>query len=358
MERVALQTEAFDLLSLTDSLAAEWDSFVESNPATGFMQKTAWAKFKSKMGQVVRLVVVRDGERLVAGALLYSGSDEKRPSIMVSPYGPVLPWDNESLARKCLGLIMNKAEQIAMQLNLVSLRIEPRVEHPVPSFLSQFGRGPCNLVPAETLLLDLRLSEEELLSQMKAKCRYNISLSRRKGLLVREHLQQSLDAESLRKAVDDLYDMLEEASDRDDFYLEPKSFFESLIGETCVGRPNSFLRLFTVEHEGELLGALLMVLDGPRATYLYGGISNSKRNTMPGYALQWAAITYAKAAGCLAYDFYGFDQFSVPGHSYARFSRFKSGFGGRAVRYIGAQDYVFMDKLVDNVVAFFKDLNS
>ena len=329
---------------------------------------------------------------------------------MVAPYGPVLPWHDDKLARECLRLILDTAEKIAIELNIVSLRIEPRIEHPVPSMLSEFGTGACNLVPAETLLLDLTMDAPAILAQMKAKCRYNISLSNRKGVQVRE-LQltkgvtlasesasevypsdgsagfqpasncsdpwsvgvppASVDANksSERPPLDYLHSMLEEASDRDDFYLEPRVFFETLLSE--LGGPVKdiyqnndspsselapSLRLYVAEHEGDLLGALLMVIEGNRATYLYGGVSNIKRNLMPGYALQWKAILDAKSAGCTTYDFYGFDQFSLPGHAYARFSRFKRGFGGRAVRFIGAQDYVFMDRLVDNVVMFFKDL--
>ena len=388
-----LLVEQLSIDSLDDMTARAWDDLVSANPAAGFMQRVSWARFKSAMGQIARVILVRRNSEIVAGTWLYAGHDPKKPSIMVAPYGPVLPWHEDALARQCLRLIIATAEKIASELNIVSLRIEPRIERPVPSLLSEFGSGPCNLVPAETLLLNLDVEPKEILAQMKHKCRYNIALAERKGVQVRELLvdsvckdsasrddsiELSFDAmecssdstrtlahetdshdnqkfDSRTKALDCLYRMLEEASDRDDFYLEPRSFFETLLNELGNARDQA-LRLFVAEHDGDLLGALLMVIEGRRATYLYGGISNHKRNLMSGYALQWRAITEAKAAGCTTYDFYGFDQFSVPSHSYARFSRFKRGFGGRAVRFIGAQDYVFMDRLVDNVVMFFKDL--
>ncbi|MBX9573796.1 MAG: aminoacyltransferase [Candidatus Obscuribacterales bacterium] len=342
-----------------DCLDAEtvqsWEDLVSRNPASGFMQRLSWARFKSKMGQIARIILVKQNDEIVAGTLVYAGYDPKKPSIMVAPYGPVLPWQDAQLARACLRLILEAAEKIAAELNIVSLRIEPRIEHPVPRLLSEFGAGPCNLVPAETLLLDLTPEPAAILAQMKAKCRYNISLSQRKGVQVRELQLDALHDPNEKPPLDILYSMLEEASDRDDFYLEPRSFFETLLAE-LGNSEDQILRLFIAEHDGCLLGALLLVTEGQRATYLYGGISNLKRNLMPGYALQWKAMTEAKAAGCTSYDFYGFDQFAVPGHAYARFSRFKRGFGGRAMRFIGAQDYVFMDRLVDNVVMFFKDL--
>ena len=371
---LTVEVRSLDQLPPSSTERLEWENLVANNPWTGFMQRLDWAKFKSAMGQIARLIIVRDDQKIIAGTLVYAGRDERKPTIMVAPYGPVLPWGDLDLARRCLRLILDKAEETAMQLNAVSLRIEPRIPHPVPSLLSEFGTGPVNLVPAETLYLDLTLSEEELLRQMKPKCRYNISLSNRRGVQVREmflHNSERGELESsaveaqeqgARSTCDILYEMLEEAAGRDDFYLEPKNFFDTLLNELASSGQNnsepnssSMLKVFVAEHEGETLGALVMIVEGKRATYLYGGISNKKRNVMPGYALQWHAIKEAMKLGCQTYDFYGFDQFKLASHSYARFSRFKSGFGGNPMRFIGAQDFVFMDRLVDNVIVFLKD---
>ena len=99
----------------------------------------------------------------------------------------------------------------------------------------------------------------------------------------------------------------------------------------------------------------MLVTYGKRATYLYGGISDTKRNLMGGYALQWAALETAKEADCQIYDFYGFDPFRSSEHPYARFSQFKSQFGGEAVKLIGAQDYFFPDNLADAVVKLIRE---
>ena len=144
---------------------------------------------------------------------------------------------------------------------------------------------------------------------------------------------------------------MREASTRNDFPVEPKSFFEHIASSLC---PVGHARFLFSEHEGEILGTLLLITYGSRATYLYGGITNNKRNLMNGYALQWAAIQAAKDAGCSTYDFYGFDPFRAPDHQYARFSQFKSQFGGEVVRLIGAHDYYFLDNLAD---AFIKVVN-
>lgn len=69
---------------------------------------------------------------------------------------------------------------------------------------------------------------------------------------------------------------------------------------------------------------------------------------MANYALHWAAMQRAKSKGCHFYDFYGFTR--DPQHSYAKFSQFKSQFGGRFVSTIGAHDHFFYDQLADTLI--------
>ena len=182
-----------------------------------------------------------------------------------------------------------------------------------------------------------------LLQQMKSKGRYNIRVAQRHGVRVQESWQP--------EAVYKFYSLVKEASLRDGFALEPLNFFEYLSQELVSRGQASF---FFAEHENDIVGSLLLVTCGQRATYLYGGIANQKRQLMGGYALQWEAIKAAKLKGCSIYDFYGFDSFQSPQNEYARFSQFKSRFGGEVHRLIGAQEHFFVDCLAD---AFIKIVN-
>jgi lipid II:glycine glycyltransferase (peptidoglycan interpeptide bridge formation enzyme) len=71
---------------------------------------------------------------------------------------------------------------------------------------------------------------------------------------------------------------------------------------------------------------------------------------MPNHAVQWAAIRWARAQGCVAYDLWGIpDEVGANPDAYAEQEswgegglwgvyRFKQGFGGRVVRFAGAWD--------------------
>jgi lipid II:glycine glycyltransferase (peptidoglycan interpeptide bridge formation enzyme) len=210
--------------------------------------------------------------------------------------------------------------------------------------LREFGRAPVDLVPRDTLYIDLSQSEKSLLSSMKAKGRYNIKLAKKAGV--------SIKIDYTVECVKRFYSIMTEASIRDQFTVEPHQFFEHLADVLVPEAKATFL---FAEHESDTLGTLLLVTYGDRATYLYGGITNWKRNLMGGYLLQWEAMKLAKNAGCSIYDFYGFDPFRSPEHQYARFSQFKSQFGGKVVRFIGAQDYFFLDNVADAFIKVVKE---
>ena len=63
------------------------------------------------------------------------------------------------------------------------------------------------------------------------------------------------------------------------------------------GDPRSY-GSWIARHEGRALAAIVTLFRGEDAVYLYGASSDEKRNLMPAYALQWAAMRAAKAAGC------------------------------------------------------------
>lgn len=254
------------------------------------------------------------------------------------PKGQVFPWADQVLTRELLALVLNEIQASNEQSPVMAVRIEPRIEGLIPPCLREFSRAPVDLVPRETLYIDLSLPEESLLAQMKEKGRYNIKLAQRNGITVSEDASAAV--------VDRFYAVIEEASQRDDFALEPQSYFKNLADNLL---PNHAKFLFS-EHAGDTLGTLLLITYGKRATYLYGGISNTKRNLMGGYALQWEAMKLAKQAGCTVYDFYGYDRFRSPDHRYARFSQFKSQFGGKPVTLIGAHEYFFLDTLADTFI--------
>ncbi|MBX9876887.1 MAG: peptidoglycan bridge formation glycyltransferase FemA/FemB family protein [Candidatus Obscuribacterales bacterium] len=341
-----MKVERLNNLDPSWDIAQQWEALVRVNSASGFMQSLAWADFKRRQGMRYLHLGLREGEDLVGGAIFYTSHHNKGAGFFMAPEGPVLPWNDKSRAQEGLSLLLKAAESSTGTFDTMAVRIEPRVQFPGPVTFADFGRAPVDLVPRETLYLNIEGAAEDILKAMHPKARYNIGLSHRRGVIVKE--------DNSPEAIRRFYSVLQEAASRDQFLIEPFKFFTTLWDSLAA---TGMVKLLFAEYEGETLGALMLVSYGQRSTYLYGGITNKKRNLMAGYALQWAAITEARSAGSSIYDFYGYDQFMAPRNSYAKFSRFKSQFGGQPIRFVGAHDHYFLDRLADVVVRAVNELD-
>lgn len=333
------ELRCYDQLDPDSDLGRAWEALAMDAPASGFMQSLHWAAFKRELGQRVLHLVLFDADRPAGGMLGYAAPRRHVLGVIAAPDGPILPWHEPKQAREGLRLLLRAVEQHAPAIGAQSLQIEPRLVAPRPPLLRNFRRAPVDLLPTETLYLDLRPGEDALLAAMHPKGRYNIRLAARRGVVVHE----SVDPVDVRR----LYPLLRAAGERDDFWVEPARFFAALAERLC---PAGLARMLFAERDGDTLAAMLLITYGRRATYLYGAVANHDRHLMAGYALQWAAIRRARALGCAVYDFYGYEPTGDPDHLYANFSRFKRQFGGAPVRFIGAQSYMFLDQLASAVI--------
>jgi lipid II:glycine glycyltransferase (peptidoglycan interpeptide bridge formation enzyme) len=172
---------------------------------------------------------------------------------------------------------------------------------------------------------------------MKPKWRYNIRLSERKGVCVREGRGEDLAT---------FYDLLQVTARRDRFEIHSLGYYRAAFDLLVPDRA----RLLIAEFEGEPLAAIFVSALGEEAIYLYGASGNSHRELMPNHALHWAAMQWARARGCTRYDLWGIGEEnavqSVPESASARAAlpaglyQFKQGFGGSIVRYISAYDAI------------------
>ena len=190
--------------------------------------------------------------------------------------------------------------------------------------------APDNIQPPDTVLVDLTATEDEILGRMKSKWRYNIRLAEKKGVEVR------------RGAVKDIeifYDLYKTTSRRDGIAIHNKEYYLDLLERgQSVASKDTRVDLYIASYQGEPLAAIITLFAGVEAVYLYGASSNSHRNLMPAYLLQWVAIKDAKAAGCKVYDMYGIPPTDDEGHPMHGLYRFKTGFGGKIVHRPGSLD--------------------
>jgi lipid II:glycine glycyltransferase (peptidoglycan interpeptide bridge formation enzyme) len=194
-----------------------------------------------------------------------------------------------------------------------------------------FKKASFNILPANTVFLNLKRDTGEILSCMKPKTRYNIGLAGRKNVRVRIAGIENIDI---------WYDLYKETAGRNNLYINDIKYFETVLSvKANNSRSPAEVLLLIAELDSKPLAAMFLIITGNRGSYLYGASSSEYRNYMPAYALQWEAIKKSKAMGCSEYDMFGVAPGPDPSHPLYGLYKFKTGFGGRLYHRMGSWDY-------------------
>jgi peptidoglycan pentaglycine glycine transferase (the first glycine) len=341
-----------------------WNSIISKLSNPHFLQTYEWGQVKAKYGWSPlysvwdtdgKWKVERNPDQLsifrspAAAALILKrqilrNGFAARLSILYAPKGPLLDWTNESLRNR----VLNDLQTFAKKESAIFLKMDPDVVlgRGVPAGEEDFTDNSGQVVMRElrrrgwnyssdqiqfknTVLIDLRLSEEEILARMKQKTRYNIRLAEKKGVLVRIGTLQDLEL---------LYKMYAETSVRDGFVIRDEGYYRT-VWQTFMSLEEPTCEPLIAEVQGEPVAAISVFYFAGRAYYIYGMSRNTHREKMPTYLLQWQAMKHAKAKGCGVYDLWGApDEFDESNPMW-RVYRFKEGFGGKVVRTLGAWDF-------------------
>jgi peptidoglycan pentaglycine glycine transferase (the first glycine) len=286
-------------------------------------QSKVWQQYQEAQGSKTWSISCDEEETLVIKKPLYG-----QKSYLYVPHGPLTSTEGWHV-------FLKKTKEIAQEENAVFLRIEPlRVPNGTLKdlrFRKVTEHSPLShqLSPVNTLLLDLELSEEELLAKMKPKGRYNIRLAERKGIKVRQS-QKMADLKVFHQLSLEMKERGFSAFDLEHY----KKMLATLA-------PSENIELFVAEHKKDILSCLLVLFYNDVAIYLHGASGNEKRELMPNHLAQWKAILEAKKRGCRVYDFWGIAPNEDQNHPWVGITRFKKSFGGEEVQFLGAYDFTF-----------------
>ena len=336
----------------TDLFEAEsgWDDFVGTHPSGHVLQLEGWARLKQRVGwQVHQAVPAGTGGTLRAGALVLQ---QRRLGLSLGyvPGGPVVDWSCPGDVEGMRTALLQCARMHGMHV----VKIEPELPDS-PAFrrqLARLGFRPSRqtIQPRSTIKVDLAGSDADLLGRMKSKWRYNVRRAQRAGAQVR--VAGSADFERLHA-------LMQATGRRQGFAPHAPSYFEAAFELL----PNH-LELLLADVEGETVAAVVLALCGGSAWYLWGASSTRHRHAMPNYALHFAAMQRARAAGAGTYDLWGIpdalgavaaamreaqgqrdwpgslpvDLSRLPQRDLWTVYRMKQGFGGRIERRVGAWD--------------------
>ena len=322
---------------------AEWDAFVAAHPHGSILQTTAWAALKNKFNWKSQRVWMRQNGQLVAGGqILFRAKALGLIKIGYMPHGPLVNWqDDEQVA-----VLLNQIDQAAYQHRAGMLKMEPflwQADMPADAWRAlcekhEMTANTDTIQPPNTIVIDLQPELDEIMKAMKSKTRYNIRLSGRKDVVVRQG--SSADIHIFNK-------LMQVTGERDRFGIHDPLYYKTAFD---LFAPHGHIALFIAEFEKRPLAAIMVSSFGNKANYLYGASSNEERQRMPTYALQWQAIQWAKAQGCTSYDLWGIPdaaedeleaQFTERQDGLWGVYRAKRGYGGQVQRTVGAADRIY-----------------
>jgi peptidoglycan pentaglycine glycine transferase (the first glycine) len=319
--------------ALPDERWTEWDRFVAAHPHGGFMQSAAWIRCRAEDGYSHIAIMLRDEHRrLAGGAVVGRWEYGDNQAFHYIQEGPLLPEDPE-LAEAVMGAVLARLEQHRRDdtATVSHLRIEPR-RASWPDFATAGFEPPWRddrfREPRHTHCVDLRATEAERLQAMKPKGRYNVGLARRHGVAVVE--------DGSERGLEDFLAIRDDTARRQDLKRRSRRYFADMQRE--FGPRAHF---FFAESAGRRLACALVLRFGERATYLYGGSLDDRREVMSPYLLHHEIMNRLAAAGSTCYDFWGTSPPGQPGHAWAGISAFKRKFGGAEIAHVPTLDYIY-----------------
>ena len=313
---------------------AEYEAFNQSCDKGHFCQSVLWAKIKTDWK--FEAVIVRDGAGAIVGTIgvLVRPVPLFHAKMMYSPRGPVCDVHDMTVMRA----LFDGVDELAKKHKAYIFKIDPDVKSDDREFKDVCVKLGLNM-PVDSknfegvqpryvfrLYLDGR-NEEELLASFHQKTRYNIRVALKKGVTVRIEDKSH---------VEDFYKIMLETGIRDGFVIRNAAYFTRLL--EALG---DNARLYMAYLEDKPIAGTIAIHYGNKVWYLYGASSDSYRNVMPNYLLQFEMIKWAVETGADVYDFRGVSGDISEDNPLYGLYRFKKGFNGEFTEFIGELSYVY-----------------
>jgi peptidoglycan pentaglycine glycine transferase (the first glycine) len=332
-----------------------WNELVASLPLAHLLQTWEWSQVKARYGwQALPFFWQDEKGTPVAAAMVLKrrlpvGGFAKKMCVLYIPKGPLMDWADVPLRLR----VLDDLSAFAKQQGAIFIKLDPDVGLgtgiPGTDGSLEFELGKSVRTDLETrnwkfsqdqiqfrntVLIDLTPSEDELLSRMKQKARYNLHLAQKKGVTVRTGTEADLPL---------MYRMYAETSLRDGFLIREEGYYQTVwqtfMKPPVPGSRKPFTEPLIAEVGNDVVGAVSMFYFAGQATYLFGMSRETHREKMPNYLLQWEAMRRSKSLGCRTYNLWGApDVFDENDRLWGVF-RFKEGLGGVVHRTIGAWDF-------------------
>jgi len=281
-----------------------------------FLQTKEWLDFQESIGHKTWRF---DDGKIKANIIQHKIPFGK--SYLYIPHGPEIFFENITGGLKNeVDNFLRYLKNLAKENKSIFVKIEPLSDIVVEMvFRKGIKKSKKEIQPSRSVILNLDLSEDELLERMHRKTRYNIKVAERNGIVVKN--VNDLDA---------FWKLLKNTAKRDRFASHAKEYYQKLLN---LNGGELKTDLVLAYYDGKPLAGAILLRYGDTEYYLHGALDYNYRHLMAPYSLHWENIKYLKQNGLKYYDLWGADARKWPG-----VTRFKLGWGGDVKEYPGSFD--------------------
>ncbi|MFH1894419.1 MAG: peptidoglycan bridge formation glycyltransferase FemA/FemB family protein [Patescibacteria group bacterium] len=315
-----------------------WENFLADVPAFAkatagkeektFLQSWNWGEFQKRMGnRIWRLGTYNNNGGLSSVALVVKISAKRGTFLLVQHLSEI--------REESLKILLEELKKIGKKEKAVFIRVAPLFERNGENvkIFKKLGlkEAPMHANAYEaTWKLDIAISEDELMKNMRKTTRYLIRQAMKNPNITIEKSQILNDAEIYQE-------LNKEVAKRQNFTPFSDTYIQN---EFEVFLKDDEAVLFFGKYKGEIASAAIIIFwQGIGFYHQAASLAKYAKLSIP-YLIQWEAIKEAKNKGCELYDFWGYtDPKKYPKHPWAGPTLFKMGFGGKAYEYIKTQDF-------------------
>lgn len=301
------------------------------------VQTWEWSDFQTSEGHKVYRLGVFENNKIVSA---YSVSFHQLPRLNYS-IGTILrgPKIDQEM--------IDNIKKIALDENAIFVKIEPDIYqktfddnhnptlHQIDMKFENLVISPKVAFYPYSYIIDLTLSEEELLARLHTKTRYNIKVANHHGVKVEEKTND--------EGFEIYLKLLFDTTKRQGFYLHTESYHRHLWE---MLKTTTIPHIMLASYQDKIVAAFMLFALKDKLFYPYGASLDVHRQTMAPNLLMWESIKLGKSLKLKSFDMWGsLGPDALETDTGYGFHRFKQGYGGQLVQFIGTYDLVINQNL-------------
>ncbi len=261
----------------------QWDDFILENGGHP-LQLWEWGQVKAGHGWKPERIFAYNEDKIVGAAqVLIRRLPSPFRSFAYVPRGPYATEEYQDEFLNALAVLVKRDHKS------LALSIEPDTEDFTKPH--SWVRSTNKILSAETILLDLRKTESELLSGMAKKTRQYI---RKSATTIKiKQIKNRADIEACLV-------LYKQTAQRAGFNLHNDQYYLDVFAQMQEYSP-----IFVAYEASEPVAFLWLAISGETAYELYGGVNDRGQELRANYALKWHVIRKVKEWGVRRYDFGG-----------------------------------------------------